>query len=158
MIFNRQSGGHCGWRSIQGGKVSGIVWRSHSAGPPTTRGDLRDRSGHWRKYFLFASNKLIDIWLLIEKLNWVSDQTCCEIAKWLLPVYCRGAPLHLFNIDDLALKLKLCRLQIEVLDRVNPGQTKAKGSKEWALSHLLKWKGEKFLLPQFWNEHKQAGE
>ena len=51
----------------------------------------------------------------------------CDIAKWLVPIYCRGKLLHEFPLEDLILKRQLCLYQLEVLDKVNPGLTKTKG-------------------------------
>ena len=52
----------------------------------------------------------------------------CDISMWLVPIFCRGRPVHLFPVQELALKRQLCQLQLAVQSEINPGLNRAKGS------------------------------
>ena len=53
----------------------------------------------------------------------------CEIAKWLLPIFCRGPGLTVshFSEEDFDLKHKLCLNYLRVVDKIKPGLNKIRG-------------------------------
>merc|ERR1712066_251177 len=50
----------------------------------------------------------------------------CDLAKWLVPVYCRNGavPLDDFPRSDVERKQNMCSRQIRILEHVSPGLTK----------------------------------
>lgn len=57
-------------------------------------------------------------------------QVFCQICKWFLPIFCRkpGLSTRDFPVEKLAVKLELCKNQLDVFDIVCPGLTKYRGN------------------------------
>ena len=73
--------------------------------------------------------KYIAIYLKAIKVVHPQHEIICEIAKWLLPIFCRGPGLTVsqFSEEDFDLKHKLCLNYLRVVDKIKPGMNKIRG-------------------------------
>ena len=73
--------------------------------------------------------KYIAIYLKAIKVVHPQHEIICEIAKWLLPIFCRGPGLTVshFSEEDFDLKHKLCLNYLRVVDKIKPGLNKIRG-------------------------------
>ena len=73
--------------------------------------------------------KYIAIYLKAIKVVHPQHEIICEIAKWLLPIFCRGPGLTVshFSEEDFDLKHKLCLNYLRVVDNIKPGLNKIRG-------------------------------
>ena len=73
--------------------------------------------------------KYAAIYLKAIKVVHPQHEIICEIAKWLLPIFCRGPGLTVshFSEEDFDLKHKLCLNYLRVVDKIKPGLNKIRG-------------------------------
>ena len=73
--------------------------------------------------------KYVAIYLKAIKVVHPQHEIICEIAKWLLPIFCRGPGLTVshFSEEDFDLKHKLCLNYLRVVDKIKPGLNKIRG-------------------------------
>lgn len=66
----------------------------------------------------------------------------------MVPILCRGPNVTLANVslEDLMLKRQLCRYQLAVLDKLNPGMTRMRGKFLFELLDI-----EVFLMSEAFN-------
>ena len=79
----------------------------------------------------YDAEKYLEIYHEAAQLVHPQHEIICEIAKWLVPIFCRTVPgritLNDYPLEDVILKKKLCDSYLNVMKQIKPGMNRMLG-------------------------------
>ena len=80
----------------------------------------------------YDTNRYLEIYHEALQVVHPQHEIMCEIAKWLVPIFCRTVPgsitLNDYPQEDVILKKKLCQNYLNVIKKVKPGLSRMLGN------------------------------
>ena len=82
----------------------------------------------------YETNRYLEIYHEALQVVHPQHEIMCEIAKWLVPIFCRTVPgsitLNDYPGHEIVLKKELCHNYLNVLKKVKPGLSRILGRRK----------------------------